>query len=100
MRNSQGRGRPYTSEFRREAVELYKASGRSILEVSKDLGVSKDSLRRWIEQLDIDSGKREGLTSGERELLSQLQRENKRLRQEREILVKAAAFFARETETR
>lgn len=92
--------KPYPPEFRREAVELYRRSGRSLREVADDLGVSSESLRSWVKQSAIDAGEREGLTSDERGELRELRREVRVLRQEREILKKAAAFFARESETR
>ena len=92
-----GRGRgPYPPEFRREAVELYRSSGKSLRVISEELGISIESLRSWSKQQEVDIGKREGLTSDEREEL----RKVKRLEQEREILKRAAVFFARETETR
>jgi transposase len=91
---------PYPPEFRREAVQLTRTSGRSIAQVARDLGVSNQTLRNWIKQADVDTGRREGLTTDEREELRRLRRENRTLLQEREILKKAAAFFARESEGR
>ena len=89
---------PYPPEFRREAVELARVSDKSVPQLAKDLGISDQSLREWIKRADVDAGKREGLTTDEREELRRLRRENRTLLQEREILKKAAAFFARESE--
>ena len=91
-----GRGRPYPPEFKAEAVELYRSSDKSIRDIARDLGISAESLRRWVNQHDVDAGKREGLTTEERDELRELRRQVKRLKMEREILKKAAAFFANE----
>lgn len=91
---------PYSKEFKREAVGLLRTSGRSVPQLAKELGVSPQSLRTWGSQLDIDEGRSEGLSSDEREELRRLRREVKVLAEEREILKKAAAFFAKESATR
>ena len=98
---SMPRTRPaYPPEFRRQAVELVRLAGRPIPEVARELGCSPQSLRTWVKQTEIDAGVREGLTSEEREELRKLRREVRQLRQERDILGKAVAFFAKEPETR
>ncbi len=90
----------YPPEFKAEAVRLVRSSDRSIPQIAKEIGVSDNSLRNWVNQAAIDEGKREGLTTDEREELRRLRRENKVLKQERDFLKKAAAFFAREDGTR
>ena len=92
------RGRPpYSFEFRRQMVDLVR-SGRTAEALSREFEPSADSIRSWVRQSDLDEGRRaDGLTSDEREELSRLRRENRRLQEEREILSKAAAWFARET---
>ena len=88
---------PYPPEFRAEAVRLVKAGGRDPEQLARDLGCSAQAIRNWVRQADLDSGQRQdGLTSAEREELAQLRRENRVLREEREILRKAAAFAASE----
>ncbi len=90
----------YPDEFRREAVQMLRA-GRSPRELAQSLGVSEQTLRNWRRQDQIDRRERaDGLTSDERDELRRLRRENARLKQERDLLKRAAAFFAKETETR
>src|SRR4051795_4407322 len=92
--------RPYPPEFKREAVELYRRSGKSLQVVAGELGVAGESLRAWTKQHAVDVGEGEGLTSMEREELRELRRKLLRVEQERDLLKRAAAFFARETEIR
>lgn len=88
---------PYAAEFRQQIVELVRA-GRSPEELAREFEPSAQAIRNWVAQVDRDEGRRsDGLTSSEREELRRLRRENRQLRQEREILAKAAAWFARET---
>ena len=88
---------PYPPEFRRQLIELVR-SGRSAEELAKEFEPSAQAIRKWVEQADRDEGRRgDGLTNAERIELSRLRKENKQLRLEREILSKAAAWFARET---
>ena len=90
----------YPDEFRREAVQMLRA-GRTPRELSESLGVSEQTLRNWRRQDQVDRHERDdGLTSDERDELRRLRRENVRLKQERDLLKRAAAFFAAETETR
>jgi transposase len=98
---SMPRTRPaYPPEFRREALELLRA-GRTPRELSESLGVSEQTLRNWRRQDQIDRRERDdGLTTDERAELARLRRENQRLRQERDLLKRAAAFFAAENGTR
>jgi transposase len=90
----------YPDEFRREAVQMLRA-GRTPRELAESLGVSEQTLRNWRRQDQRDRHERDdGLTSDEREELRRLRRENARLKQERDLLKRAAAFFAKETESR
>ena len=88
---------PYPPEFRAEAVRLVRASGEPIAKIGRELGVSVQTLRNWVFHAGVDSGQAEGLKTDERARLRELERENRKLREEREILRKAAAFFAAET---
>jgi len=92
------RGRPpYSPEFRRQMVELVR-SGRSPEQLAKQFEPCPAAIRNWLKQAEREEGVREdGLTGSEREELARLRRENQRLKVEREILKKAAAWFARET---
>ena len=86
---------PYPPEFRAEAVQLVRVSGKSRRAIAAELGISTESLRQWVKQADLDAGLRhDGLTSAETEEVRRLRREVKQLREEREILLKAAAFVA------
>ncbi len=88
---------PYPPELRRRLVELVRA-GRSPAELAEEFEPSEQCIRNWVKQADRDSGKRQdGLTSAEKEEIGRLRRENRALREERAILAKAAAWFARET---
>lgn len=87
---------PHPPEFRARAVELARERAKPIAVLAKDLGISESCLRNWMVQADVDSGVREGLTTPERDELVRLRRENRVLRMEKEILGKAAAFFATE----
>ena len=86
---------PYPPEFRVETVRLLRSGAATIRQVSEDVGVSQQTLRNWLRQADLDDGRRsDGLTSSEQEELRRLRRRVRVLEQEREILRRAAVFFA------
>ena len=88
--------KPYPAEYRAEIVRLVRA-GRSIEQLSREFEPSHQTIRNWVNQAGIDIGQENGLTTREREELRKLRRENRILREEKEILAKAAAWFAEET---
>ena len=89
--------RIYPAEFRRDAVALVRSSDKTVTQLARELGLNRETLRLWVKQDRIDQGEAEGLTTGERQELRRLRREVAELRMERELLVKEAAFFAKET---
>ena len=90
---------PYPPEFRAEAVRLIREGGRTPDQLARDLGCSGQVIRNWVRQADLDAGRRsDGLTTPEGEELRRLRAENRILRMERDLLKKAAAFFAKESD--
>ena len=89
--------RSFTPACKAQTVDLIRSSGKSISQICRDLDLTETAVRRWVEQAQIDRGERAGLTTAEREELTLLRREVRVLQEEREILKKAAAFFAKET---
>lgn len=93
--------RPYPAEFRREAVRLVEVTGRRYQDVAVELGVSGESLRKWIRQDELDRGERsDGVTTSERDELRRLRRQVRDLEAERDVLKRAVVFFVRETDRR
>ena len=90
----------YPEEFRREAVELLRFSGRPASQIAKELGVSEQSLRSWRKRADVDAGQAAGLTSEEKVELRELRKRVRVLEMERDVLKKATVFFARDSEGR
>ena len=91
--------RQFTQEFKRDAVELVRTSGRPIAQIANELGIYDSTLGNWVRQDAIDRGEREGLTSDERARLRQLEADNARLRMERDLLKRTVAFWVKETST-
>ena len=93
------RRRSFTAEFKAEIVELCQRGDRSVGQVAKDFDLTETAVREWVKQAERDAGTRDdgGLTSVERHELAELRRENRRLREDVDILKRAAAFFAKET---
>jgi transposase len=91
--------RQFTGEFKRDGVELVRTNGRLIAEIARELGIYDSTLGNWVRQDRIDRGEAEGLSSEERARLGQLERENARLRMERDLLKRTVAFWVKETST-
>ena len=90
---------PYPLEYRQQILDLYR-TGRTVTSLAEEFEPTRNAIRNWVRQMERDEGKRtDGLTTVEREELTVLRRENRTLREEREILKKAAAWFARENGT-
>jgi transposase len=89
----------YPAEFRAEAIRRVREGGRTPQQLAKDLGCTSETIRNWLKQAQRDEGQRnDGLSSIEREELRRLRAENRMLRMERDLLKKAAAFFAKDTD--
>ena len=89
--------RKFSDEFKRDAVEIVRSSGKPTRQVANELGIYDSTLGNWVRQDEINRGEREGLTSDERVGLRELERENARLRMERELLKRAVAFWVKES---
>jgi transposase-like protein len=92
--------RQFKAEFKADAVKLVRVGGQSIAQIERNLDLAETALREWVRLADIEAGEGPAgaLTQTEREELVRLRRENKRLQMERDILKKATAFFAKESE--
>ena len=91
--------RQFTPEFKRDAVQLVGTTGRPIAEIARELGIYDSTLGNWVRQDRIDRGEQDGLTSDEHTRLRQLERENAKLRMERDLLERTVAFWVKETST-
>jgi transposase len=89
--------RSFTPEFKAEIVELCRRGDRTIGQVARDFDLTETAVRLWVNQAWGDAGEKDGLTSAERDELARLRRENRRLREDVEVLKRATAFFAKET---
>ena len=88
--------RTFTAEYKAEVVQLYQVTEKSVNQLAKELDLTPSAVQRWVTQAGIDAGQKEGLSSDERTELAQLRRENRILREERDILKRATAFLAKE----
>lgn len=90
------RRREFTDAYKAEVVALCQKGDRSMAEVARDLDLTETSVRRWVAQAEVDAGRRPGQTSAEQAEVAQLRKENRALREERDILKRAVSFFARD----
>ena len=95
--NTKRSRRAFTTDYKAEVVALYRTTNKGVTELAKELDLTPSAVRRWVGQAKVDAGERDGLTTSEREELAYLRKENRVLREERDILKRATAFFARET---
>jgi transposase len=93
------RRRQFTPEFKRDAVELVRATGRPVAHIAAELGIYDSTLGAWVKQAEIDRGERDGLTSDDKARLRALEAENAKLRMERDLLKRTVAFWVKETST-
>ena len=91
--------RQFTAEFKRDAVDLVRTSGRPIAQIARELGIYDSTLGNWVRQDCIDRGEQDGLTTDERARLARLEAENAKLRMERDLLKRTVAFWVKETST-
>ena len=91
--------RQFTAEFKRDAVELVRTTGRPIAEIARELGIYDSTLGNWVRQDRIDHGEQDGLSSDEQARLRALERENAKLRMERDLLKRTVAFWVKEQST-
>jgi transposase len=99
MAKGQRSRRYFSREFKAETVELIRSSGRSVPDICRDLGLTETTVRNWVRQARVDAGEVEGLTTDERDELRRLRAENRTLRMERDLMKKAAAFFAKDSDS-
>ncbi len=90
--------RKFSDEFKRDAVEIVRSSDGSIAEVARELGIYDSSLGSWVRQDQVNRGVRDGVSSNDKDRLLELERENARLRMERELLKRAVAFWVKESD--
>jgi transposase len=91
--------RKFTAEYRRDAVELVRTTGRPIAQIARELGIYDSTLGNWVKQDRIDRGEHDGLTSHQQARLQELEADNARLRMERDLLKRTVAFWVKETST-